>query len=287
MNTSPLFQLQLRFVFDRPFTEPAWYWQAHDEEADPFNGEDPMTAFAFIETLCENPGHHLAPYSDNQVGQGLSYIFSGDCSNIAHSFRSAKVDYKRKAAVLRTLFHLFRDVFAPRCPRQISAGSQEKLRPLAYICYMFWDVCPLSNWIQPDQDDLNSWAMQTFLNSDAELYSDLPEEVLALMRQHAQNATGKQTPKSQEDIQADMMKLYADLSPETEAYYRAVTDVMAASLRLDNPACIESGLHGLGHLVPFLPDLAKPLIDDFLNNSNNQSAALIQYAHNARSGYIQ
>lgn len=63
MNTD--FALQLRYVFDRPITEPAWYWQTNEEEADPFTGEDPLTAFEFIESLCQNPGNYLADYSDN------------------------------------------------------------------------------------------------------------------------------------------------------------------------------------------------------------------------------
>ncbi len=286
-HTNMEFQQQLDYIFNRPVTEPAWYWQPYDDEADPFNGEDPLTAFTFIEALCESPGQHLAAYSDDQVGQGLHYIFSGDCSNLAHGFKAAAVAPERKTAALRALFHLFRDVLAPRCPPQTLAGSQEKSSPLAGICYMFWDVSPLSGWINPSQDDLSALAMQTFLDSDVSDEFDLPEEVRALMRQHAQEAMAKHTPKSPEDIHADIMNLYANLPSEAEAYYRAIADVMAGCLRLDNPACVESGLHGLGHMAPFLPDLAIPLIDDFLSNSKHQAAALVQYARSARSGMIQ
>jgi hypothetical protein len=282
------FQQQLDYVFNRPVTEPAWYWQSYDDEAaNPFNGEDPLTAFAFIEALCEHPGQHLAAYSDDQVGQGLNYIFSGDCSNLAHGFKAAAVAPDRKVAALRALLHLFRDVFALRCPPQTLADSQEKSGPLSGICYMFWDVCPLSQWINPSQDDLSALAMQTFLDSDVSDEFNLPEEVRALMRQHAQEAMAKHTPKSPEDIHADIMNLYANLPSEAEAYYRAIADVMAGCLRLDNSACVESGLHGLGHMAPFLPDLAIPLIDAFLSNSKHQPAALVQYARSARSGMIQ
>ena len=285
---SNLFTQQLDYTFNRPVTDPAWYWQSREEEADPFHGEDPLTAFEFIEALCENPGQRLAAYSDDQVGQGLTFIFSGDCSNLAHGFKSAAVSYERRAAALRTLFHLFRDVFAPRCKPQLGARSQEKSSPLSFICYMFWDVSPLSQWITPDQDDLSAYAMQQFLDSDISDAFDLPAEVQELMRQHAQQALANRTPKSLDDIQADMMNRYANLPPEAEACYRAIADVMADCLRLDNPACVESGLHGLGHMVPFLPDLATPLIDDFLNNNTKTLAtALIQYARSARSGMIQ
>ena len=29
---STLYQQQLNYVFDRPVTEPAWYWQARDDD---------------------------------------------------------------------------------------------------------------------------------------------------------------------------------------------------------------------------------------------------------------
>lgn len=283
-----LLQQQLDHIFNRPVTDPAWYWEDSDEEEEhPFNGEDPLAAFEFIEALCENPGQYLAAYSDDQVGQGLTYIFSGDCSHLAHSFKAAEVSQERRAAALRTLFHLFRDVFAPRCEPLLSSSSQEESGPLSFICYMFWDVSPLSQWITPDQEDLSSYAMQQFLDSDVSGQLDLPEEVREMMRNFAQTEMAGRTPKSLEDIHADMMNLYAHLPPEAEAYYRAIADVMAGCLRLDNPACVESGLHGLGHLVPFLPDLATPLIDDFLNNSSKQPEALVHYAHSARSGMIE
>jgi hypothetical protein len=287
INMSTRFPQQLDYIFNRPVADPAWYWQARDEEADPFNGEDPLAAFEFIEALCENPGQRLAAYSDDQVGQGLTFIFSGDCSHLAHGFKTAEVSYERRAAALRALFHLFRDVFQPRCKPQLGSNSQEKSAPLSYICYMFWDVSPLSQWLNPDQDDLSAYAMQQFLDSNISDEFDLPEEVQEMMRQHAQQALANRTPKSWEDIQADMMNRYANLPPETEAYYRAIADVMAGCLRLDNPACVESGLHGLGHMVPFLPDLATPLIDDFLNNNaKNLPAALMDYARAARTGIV-
>lgn len=166
------YQQQLRFVFDRPVTEPAWYWQGSDEEADPFEGEDPLTAFEFIEALCEAPGKHLAAYSDDQLGQGLNFIFNNSCSNLTHGFKVAPVSFERKEAALRSLFHLFRDVMAVRCTPQQAAGRQEKSTPLNGICYMFWDVTPLSGqWSEVTKAERRAcyeavaWVMQQCLSS--------------------------------------------------------------------------------------------------------------------------
>ena len=63
-------------------------------------------------------------------------------------------------------------------------------------------------------------------------------------------------------------------------------DVMEAVLRLTNPACQESALHGLGHMA-HRSDRALAIIDRFLANPAGQSPELLQYARAARTGCIQ
>ncbi len=69
------------------------------------------------------------------------------------------------------------------------------------------------------------------------------------------------------------------------AIYAAVAEVMRYSLDLDNIACIESGLHGLGHLGSCYPP-AKELIEAFIERTAVTDARLLQYARNARSGCV-
>lgn len=52
-----------------------------------------------------------------------------------------------------------------------------------------------------------------------------------------------------EPISADTMHHYQNSKDELQVYYRAIASVMESCLYLYNPACVESGLHGLGHLV--------------------------------------
>ncbi len=63
-------------------------------------------------------------------------------------------------------------------------------------------------------------------------------------------------------------------------------DVMEAVLRLPNPACKESALHGLGHMVGH-SDRALEIIDRFLADSADLDPALLDYARAARTGCIQ
>ena len=65
--------------------------------------------------------------------------------------------------------------------------------------------------------------------------------------------------------------------------YAAVADVMQFSLSLDNIACIESGLHGLGHIGIYYPPAAQ-IVRQFLQTTKQTDQRLLAYAGNAESG---
>lgn len=83
-----LYHRQLAHIFNRPTTEPAWYWSEHWEEGI-FEDEDPLSAFVFIEALLQNPALALAPYSDDEVTLGLEFVFNDAISNLACDFKTA------------------------------------------------------------------------------------------------------------------------------------------------------------------------------------------------------
>ena len=121
--------------------------------------------------------------------------------------------------------------------------------------------------------------------SDSELENmQLPEGVLEMMKQ--QIAQMKETALTPEDIAANVQQQYQNMDAETKGYYEAIADVMHNSLALNNPACVESGLHGLGHTATFLPDIAVPIIDIFLKNTEHKNKDLLNYAETAQTGMI-
>lgn len=221
-----LFQRQLTYVFNRPATEPAWYWLDDTWEEGVFD-DTPLSAFLFIETLLLDAKTHLAPYSEAQIGLGLNYVFNGACSNLAYDFRAADVPFERKTKAVEALFNVFQDVLNLRCDAVLSAYSQAPLSKQNFICYMFWDICCWSDWKGADE-------------------------------------------------------------AETKGYYEAIADVMQRCLDLSNPACLESGLHGLGHLAYKHPEIAVPIIDNFIKNGKmRHNTTLLNYAKAARTGRIQ
>jgi hypothetical protein len=222
---------QLNYVFNRPTGEPAWYWQTYIDEETAFN-DSPNDTFFFLETLLLNAKIDLIPYSDEQIGLGLTYVFDNSCSNIINDFKIADIVFERKLKAINSIFGLFRDVLNPRCPSLLAAYSNATLSKISYICYMFWDICPLSSTYGFNFNE------------------------------------------------ARKSKLF------DENYLKAIANVMKQCLGLSNPACIESGLHGLGHMVFNQPQIAVPIIDNFLNSGHCKNNELINYAKNARKGMI-
>lgn len=61
---------------------------------------------------------------------------------------------------------------------------------------------------------------------------------------------------------------------------------MAYSLSLSNIACVESGLHGLGHLELYY-DEAPNIVRQFMQNNPGIDKRLFEYAKNAEKGHVQ
>ena len=78
---------------------------------------------------------------------------------------------------------------------------------------------------------------------------------------------------------------YCEGKQDRAAIYEAVTEVMEFSLTLSNKACIESGLHGLGHMVFYYPKAAK-IIQRNMHRFRRVDSRLKDYAKAAQKGCI-
>lgn len=75
--------------------------------------------------------------------------------------------------------------------------------------------------------------------------------------------------------------------PNKEVFYNAVVEVMEEALASDNPACVESALHGLGHAQPYFTERIVEVISAFQRRNVYVSPRLKDYAQYARSGCVQ
>jgi hypothetical protein len=86
----------------------------------------------------------------------------------------------------------------------------------------------------------------------------------------------------------DIIPLAAFSKPrQPDPIHEATLGVMRATLRLPNPACQESALHGLGHWARAYPEFTAATIDAYLAANPKLRPELVRYAQAARSGCVQ
>jgi len=86
----------------------------------------------------------------------------------------------------------------------------------------------------------------------------------------------------------DIMPLGAVSRPSrADPIHDACLSVMREMLKLPNPACQESALHGLGHWTHAYPEFTAATIDGYVARNPKLRPELARYAQAARSGCIQ
>ena len=86
----------------------------------------------------------------------------------------------------------------------------------------------------------------------------------------------------------DIMPIGATTAaPRTNPIHEGCLAEMRETLRLPNPACQESALHGLGHWARAYPEFTAATIDGYLAANPKLRPELVRYAQAARSGCIQ
>jgi len=134
------YQEWIDHLFDHPVTNPAWYW---DIEAPSFSAEEPEIA-ELIELTFRNSASDLQRFTDAQLNQGFNYLVSPSCSDYLFALRSDKVPLVRRISAIASINVLYRDCFQQRCTQTLSHLDEDSSSPLNAICYMFWDICPIS-----------------------------------------------------------------------------------------------------------------------------------------------
>jgi hypothetical protein len=86
----------------------------------------------------------------------------------------------------------------------------------------------------------------------------------------------------------DIMPIGAATAPiPADPIHQGCLAEMRETLRLPNPACQESALHGLGHWAGAYPEFAAVTVDAYLAANPKLRPELVRYAQAARSGCIQ
>ncbi len=143
------FDQWLAYVFDHSVsdTKQEWYW---DPASDRWDGPAADT-IQFLTRAFENAATVFQPYSDAQVNQGLWFIASNACSNHMFALLDSGVPWLARQRCVRSIHNLFEQCFAKRCTPHLSHLDEPGAGPLNSVCYMWWDIIPLSG--QPDNPE--------------------------------------------------------------------------------------------------------------------------------------
>lgn len=139
------YQAVVRYLFDRPEPQPKeqeWYWDydLEDFEATPLE-------WTKLQTLIfARAGTDLAPYSNEQVGMGLTYIMNNSMSDVPFAATDNSVPLADAMHMMQAFPALWQDCIGARlaeihAPIGSLSGGQ-----LGYACYMWFDVWP-AFWI--------------------------------------------------------------------------------------------------------------------------------------------
>lgn len=142
----------IKHVFGRPISQPEWFWAGTQESGWEPAGDKYLT---YLADAFEHPESNLAPFSDAQLGQGLSYLINPSVSNAVHAFKDETIAWNIRRRAVRSIHPLFERLLSKRCSATLS-HLDENGSPLNSVCYMWWDVFPVfgqpGNAVQAELD---------------------------------------------------------------------------------------------------------------------------------------
>jgi hypothetical protein len=152
------FEEWVRHGFDHPVTDPPWHGAADAERVE----LAPRQAVAYAARLFREADEQLAPYTDAQVNQGLSYLIDEGGSPL-YALLDTTVPLAERLHCIYSIATLFEKCFVPRCAPHLR-GSGGDLNP---VCYMWWDAFPLRGQPEdPARREIDSaclWVMEATL----------------------------------------------------------------------------------------------------------------------------
>jgi len=132
-------QRWIAHVFDRPITDPAWYWNSDLEYLDP----GPTRTAELIAETYERSVDLFAPFSDAQLNQAFWFSVGSDASNYMFALRDESLPWDLRRRAIRPFYPLFEQVMATRCEPVLSHFDETGANALNSACYMWWDIIPI------------------------------------------------------------------------------------------------------------------------------------------------
>jgi hypothetical protein len=130
--------LEHSFGHDVPIHGNPWFFDVDQELWEP----SPAEAVSHVTRLFQDPGGVLEPFTDRQIAQGLTYLFSTSGSGDNGWFHSTALPVPDRVRLVASIGDLFEKLFRPRCAPLLGHLSEGDPRSLNGVCYMWWDEFP-------------------------------------------------------------------------------------------------------------------------------------------------
>lgn len=157
----PLFGAWVTSIFSNPASELPFY----DDLMIHSTSERDATASArFMTKLFESPLFLCRYYSIPQIAQGLWYLACSATSNHMYCIHDNTVPRRDRIRLVTSFHDLFALLFAAKCANYFSSAGHgpEPASPLNTICFMWWDLLPLSSRIDASNDkQIRNVALET------------------------------------------------------------------------------------------------------------------------------
>jgi hypothetical protein len=212
------FEAWVTYVFDHPVPNPGrpnWYHEIDSDWWDP--SRTPEVTVAYLTNLFENATRVLMPFSDAQVNEGLWFLASPACSNHMFALLNQGVPWSERKHCISSILTLFEHFLALRCSPHLSHLDEPGANPLNAVCYMWWDIFPVSGKPDdPSREEMDE-AFLEVMRRTLDLSSDACRESAL----HGLGHWHIEYPQQVEAIIDGFLDRQPDLRSELKAYARA------------------------------------------------------------------
>ena len=208
--TDLTFEEWLRHIFDHEVSEPRWYLV--DLNAESWDGPTAVTV-EYMTRLMQKPLAALVPYSDAQINQGLWYMVDINCSGCMVALKDDTVSLVKRIACVEAIFTLFRQLFAARCS-PVHENPNVPENPLNRVCYMWWDLMPLTPAPHKGKITRLDSAVFEVLRKSLDLASSACQEAAL----HGLGPWARDYPNEVKIIIDSFLKKHKNLSPQLRQY---------------------------------------------------------------------
>ena len=183
----------LKFVFDHPVSEPAWYWD------DTWKWEgDPHLLLKYATRLFSSSAFLPHEYSPEQLEQGFWFLLGG-AGKLDYWVWAKEIDWSIRKACISSMVNVFEQLFVKN--------------PLGETCYMWWDLLDEFRG-EDDPDPRIRDAMLESLSRVLQIESHNCQ-VSAL------HGLGHLSHRDKKKVIEEFLRLHPNIDEKTEQYARA------------------------------------------------------------------